>query len=81
MKVPPAAIEVKDPKNPKVSKPAALRPKMEGEHNRVEKMRAIEIHQHSNWAAPIITLSKPKCSESISGDFRLPVNQRTSEGR
>lgn len=57
------------------SVPYALKEKVEKELERLEKDDVIEPVQFSDWAAPIVPVTKPDGSVRICGDYKLTVNQ------
>ena len=56
------------------SAPYALRPVIEKELIRLEKMGAIERVKYSDWATPIVPVPKPDGTVRVCGDFKVTVN-------
>ena len=52
----------------------ALRPLVEQELDRLEKAGALQRVDHSEWAAPIVTVPKRDVSVRICGDYKVTVN-------
>ena len=56
------------------SAPYALRPAIEQELERLEKMGAIEKVRYSNWATPVVPVPKLDGTVRVCGDFKITVN-------
>ncbi len=55
--------------------PFLLRDKVEKELDRLEQLGIISPVQHSQWAAPIVPVSKRDGTLRICGDFKTTINQ------
>ena len=71
-------LEVKEGAKPKFFKPRpmafAIKEKVEGELKRLEDLGVIEKVKYSDWASPIVPVSKPNGSIRICGDFKVTIN-------
>ena len=56
------------------SAPYALRPVIEQELTRLEKMGALERVKYSDWATPVVPIPKPDGMVRVCGDFKITVN-------
>ena len=54
--------------------PFALRNKVENELSRLQQSGVFEPVEHSDWAAPIVPVTKPDGTARICGDYRMTVN-------
>ena len=54
--------------------PYALKPLVEQELDRLERARVLERVDHSEWAAPIVTVPKRDGQVRICGDYKVTVN-------
>ncbi|XP_024154359.1 uncharacterized protein K02A2.6, partial [Oryzias melastigma] len=54
--------------------PYALRPKVEAELTRLVKQGVISPVDHSNWATPVVPVSKKDGSVRLCGDFKVTIN-------
>lgn len=75
-----ARIEVESGATPRYCKarqvPFALRPKVEGELERLVAEGTLEPVTHSEWATPLVAVLKAdKKSVRLCGDFKVTVNQ------
>ena len=74
-----ATIHVEEGAHPRYFRPRpvpyALRPRVEQELERLQRMGVIEPVQFSEWAAPIVPVVKKDGSIRICGDYKLTVNQ------
>ena len=76
---PKAKIHVEVDAVPKFCKarpvPYAMKGKIEEELKRLQEEGTIESVQFSEWAAPIVAITKPDNSIRICGDYKTTVNQ------
>lgn len=54
--------------------PCALRPQVEQELDRLERVGVVERADHSDWAAPVVTVPKKDGQVRICGDYRVTIN-------
>lgn len=57
------------------SVPYALRQKVEHELDRLQKQDVITPVSHSDWAAPIVPVTKRDSSVRVCGDYKLTANE------
>ena len=55
--------------------PFTMKPKIEQELNRLQQEGIISPVDLSEWAAPIVPVTKPDGSVRICGDYKVTVNQ------
>jgi hypothetical protein len=74
-----ASIKRKPDSNPIYCKarpvPFALKPKVDDELNRLEKLGVIKKVEHSEWAAPVVPIPKSDGGLRLCGDYKLTVNK------
>lgn len=75
-----ARITLKDDAQPKFLKarslPYAIREKVDKELQAMEEAGVIEKIDHSEWASPLVVVSKPNGKVRITGDFKNTVNNQ-----
>ena len=73
-------IQLKEHAKPRFCKsrlvPYALRERIERELDRLVEEGIYEPVQHSNWAAPIVTVEKGDGGLRICGDYKMTINPR-----
>ena len=73
-----AALSVSPSANPRFHRPRpvmyALRPLVEQELERLERAGVLQPVNHSDWAAPIVTVPKRDGAVLICGDYKTTVN-------
>lgn len=77
-----ATISVKPDATPKFHKarplPFAMKEKVEKELERLEKDSIISPVKHSEWAAPVVPVTKRDGTLRLCGDYKVTVNQATN---
>lgn len=80
-----ATLSVEDNATPQFCRarpvPYALREKVERELDRLQQEGIIEPVTFSEWAAPIVPVSKPDGSIRLCGDYKLTVNRAAKVDR
>ncbi|KAJ8376341.1 hypothetical protein SKAU_G00069210 [Synaphobranchus kaupii] len=54
--------------------PYALRPKVEAELTRLTELGVISPVEHSDWATPVVPVSKKDATVRLCGDFKVTIN-------
>lgn len=77
-----ATISVKPDATPKFHKarplPFAMKEKVEKELERLEESGIISPIKHSEWAAPVVPVTKRDNTLRLCGDYKVTVNQATN---